>query len=340
MDNAVIETINQGIAMGNAKAKLKPYRNKRDFNLTLEPKGKKKGRKPNNRLFVIQKHAGSTLHYDLRFSHKKVLKSWILPKGPSLDPDRKQLAIQAEDHPVEYAFFEGTIPDGQYGAGEVIIWDQGRAKVDGKTKKSLKEGRIRIHLKGKKLRGAFDLVRTKKKSEGDRWVLVKKNDEHAQRDKRKKSITSAKPASILSGETIEEKISTPPISTDNTVPPANPLEAEKPIAGETECVVIGWIPSTNRDAFGSLLLADENEKGELSYVGRVGIGFTEDDLKTIDNRLKRLQRKTCPLSETPEDVPENSCWVRPSQLATVKFRGHTADGHIRYASFQSIRYRK
>lgn len=325
--------------MGNAKAKLRPYRSKRDFTITNEPKGKKKGRKPAHRLFVVQKHASSTLHYDFRFSHKKVLKSWILPKGPSLNPSKKRVAVATEDHPVEYAFFEGPVPSGQYGEGEIIIWDQGRIKVEGKTKKSLKKGKLRLHLKGKKLRGAFDLVRTQKGKgdHEDQWVLTKVDDEYAETDGRRKTVTSAKPESILSGETIEDKQTPTPTQSPEEKPTRNPADLEKPSGGQEEFTVVGWIPSENRGSFRSLLLATPQKDGSLQYVGKVGVGFTDENLETIGKRLQRLQRKTSPLGEESELVPDDAQWVRPSQIAEIRFTAKTPSGLLRHASFQNIR---
>lgn len=168
-----------------AKDPLRTYRQKRDFEATGEPRGSHQG--DGNRRFVIQKHDASSLHYDFRLEIEGVLVSWAVPKGPSLDPSDKHLAIRTEDHPVEYADFEGTIPEGQYGAGTVMVWDHGTYEnlhdpKDGKERKAMKacleEGLVEIRLAGKKLHGGFALKRIR---DGDKpqWLLIKKRDDEA-----------------------------------------------------------------------------------------------------------------------------------------------------------------
>lgn len=159
-------------------ASLSAYRKKRDFSKTREPKGRprKSGRA---HAFVVQKHRASHLHYDFRLEVGGVLKSWALPKGPTLDPKERRLAVQTEDHPYEYKNFEGTIPPGNYGAGEVIVWDRGTFRAaDGEEEvaKGLRKGALSIVLHGKKLRGSYSLVRLKRPRQ---WLLIKKNDEYA-----------------------------------------------------------------------------------------------------------------------------------------------------------------
>src|SRR6186997_2733419 len=148
---------------------LKEYHHKRDFKKTAEPKGKvERGRDGN--LYIIQKHAASRLHYDFRLELAGVLLSWAVPKGPSLNPADKRLAMHVEDHPFDYKDFEGIIPEGNYGAGTVIIWDQGTyeplEKMEGKKAqekhllRQLKEGSLKVILHGKKLKGEWALVHT------------------------------------------------------------------------------------------------------------------------------------------------------------------------------------
>lgn len=165
---------------------LKDYKAKRNFTNTKEPKISKKSSKSTVLSFVIQQHQARTLHYDFRLELNGVLKSWAVPKGPSLNPKDKRLAIQVEDHPFEYRHFEGSIPEGNYGAGDVIIWDNGYyepidSKDDLKSQqeilsKELEKGHLEFVLYGKKLNGTFALIRTKNSKQ---WLLIKKNDEYA-----------------------------------------------------------------------------------------------------------------------------------------------------------------
>jgi bifunctional non-homologous end joining protein LigD len=160
-------------------ATLKEYRNKRRFESTPEPKGSARG--SGNRVFVIQKHAATRLHYDLRLEVDGVLKSWAVPKGPSLNPADKRLAVQVEDHPFEYRKFEGSIPKGQYGGGEVIIWDEGTYAPEGdlNARDQLARGELKFQLQGEKLRGSFVLVRLKKQNSKNEWLLIKHRDSFA-----------------------------------------------------------------------------------------------------------------------------------------------------------------
>ena len=162
---------------------LKTYDRKRNFGETPEPSGKEKRSKGKLR-FVVQRHEASTLHYDFRLELAGVLKSWAVPKGPSLNPADKRLAIEVEDHPLSYRTFEGTIPEGSYGAGRVTIWDEGTyhaAETDDASKgealllRGLKEGSIKFVLEGKKLRGEFALIKMKGRQKGA-WLLIKKKD--------------------------------------------------------------------------------------------------------------------------------------------------------------------
>ena len=162
------------------KPDLSAYRKKRNFSSSPEPKGAKKKR-GKRLIFVVQKHRASHLHYDFRLEMEGALKSWAVPKGPSLNPKDRRLSIQVEDHPYDYKDFEGSIPAGNYGAGDVIVWDRGSyeaADQEGEASllKGLKKGAISFILNGTKLKGEFSLVRLKRPKQ---WLLIKKRDRFA-----------------------------------------------------------------------------------------------------------------------------------------------------------------
>lgn len=160
---------------------LKKYHSKRNFKVTREPRGpriKKSYRKMKSRAFVVQEHHTRRLHWDFRLEFDGVLKSWAVPKGPSLDPSDKRLAVEVEDHPISYGSFEGEIPKGQYGAGQVKIWDEGTWEPTKNIRESLKKGHLDFVLHGKKLNGAWTLIRLKKTERGkNNWLLFKKRDD-------------------------------------------------------------------------------------------------------------------------------------------------------------------
>ena len=182
--------------------KLKEYFEKRDFDKTPEPKGnlKASNKRP---VFVIQKHDASNLHYDFRLEHDGVLLSWAVPKGPSLSPSNRRLAIMTEDHPLEYADFEGEIPEEEYGGGKVIVWDLGIyenvTEKDGEEytmEEAIENGYIMVNLEGEKLAGTFVLIKT---GDDDRWLLIKKKDEFANYDI---DVLEEKPGSVLGEKTL------------------------------------------------------------------------------------------------------------------------------------------
>lgn len=177
---------------------LSKYRQKRDFDSTTEPKGEISKSK-NELVFVVQKHAASHLHYDFRLEMDGVLKSWAIPKGPSMNPEEKRLAIMVEDHPYSYKDFEGTIPEGNYGAGTVIVWDTGTYSLaDKNDKEGLQNGHLSFVLNGKKLKGEFALVRLKIPQK-NAWLLIKKEDQYAS-----KADILKKDKSVISDLTLEE----------------------------------------------------------------------------------------------------------------------------------------
>ena len=184
---------------------LYKYRTKRDFARTPEPAGntEKKERTARQRAYVIQKHRASQLHYDFRLEFAGVLLSWAVPKGPSLDPSVKRSPMRVEDHPVEYATFEGVIPEGEYGGGTVMVWDAGTwISENGDIETALQKGDLKFTLRGKKLRGSWVLVRTRGfGSKADKsWLLIKHRDRYAST----KDITEQRPRSVLTNRLLAD----------------------------------------------------------------------------------------------------------------------------------------
>jgi bifunctional non-homologous end joining protein LigD len=189
---------------------LDEYNRKRDFGLTREPPGDVK-RTTTGNLFVVQKHAASRLHYDFRLELDGVLLSWSVPKGPSLDPSQKRLAVQVEDHPLDYAMFEGIIPKGQYGGGTVLLWDRGTwtPQTEGGAPAMLAAGNLKFVLKGEKLRGKYALVKIKerrapgRRDDGRNWLLIKERDAEA-RAQSDLDITAARAESVATQRTMAQ----------------------------------------------------------------------------------------------------------------------------------------
>jgi bifunctional non-homologous end joining protein LigD len=190
------------------ETQLAEYRRKRDFSRTAEPEGRR-APTAQKRAFVIQKHDASHLHYDLRLEHDGVMKSWAVPKGPSLDPSVKRLAMQVEDHPIEYNKFEGTIPKGEYGGGTVMLWDRGTYSYGGSNpdpeaglRQGLEKGDFKFVLNGKRLKGSWALVRMRRGQPGKpQWLLIKHRDEHAAPGS---DVAAENLTSVATGRTMEE----------------------------------------------------------------------------------------------------------------------------------------
>jgi bifunctional non-homologous end joining protein LigD len=189
---------------------LTTYRQKRHFDRTSEPKGESASQARPGWHFVIQKHAARRLHYDFRLEHQGVLKSWAVPQGPSLDPTQKRLAVQVEDHPVEYSNFEGIIPAGEYGGGTVLLWDHGTWSSDEDVTGALKRGKLKFHLNGEKLHGGWTLVRMRAKAgeTKENWLLIKERDEEA-RPLADFDVLDERPESVSSGRTLSEVTADP-----------------------------------------------------------------------------------------------------------------------------------
>lgn len=183
-------------------AGLSTYNAKRRFTVTKEPRGKvgKRGQ-----AFVVQKHDATRLHYDLRLQLDGVMKSWAVTRGPSLVPGEKRLAVQVEDHPIEYNKFEGTIPEGEYGGGTVMVWDRGTWQPESDPHRGLAKGHLSFQLAGQKLHGGWHLVRMRRRpgEKRDNWLLIKQTDDAA-RTVKDKDILEEMPLSVKTGRTLDE----------------------------------------------------------------------------------------------------------------------------------------
>jgi bifunctional non-homologous end joining protein LigD len=225
-----------GMAGAPDGEKLREYRAKRDFAVTSEPEGSVDVTTHPGGRFVVQRHRARRLHYDLRLEIDGVLVSWAVPRGPSLDPAARQLAVHVEDHPLEYIDFEGVIPRGEYGGGDVIVWDRGTwtpVYTDDPTA-AIAAGDLHFDLEGEKLRGRFVLVRPKRQDSGkEQWLLLHKNDEYA----RHGWTADDHPRSVLSGRTNDEVAAAPDALWQSKVPAA---EAALPLRHETD-----WLPATD-----------------------------------------------------------------------------------------------
>jgi bifunctional non-homologous end joining protein LigD len=239
-------------------AKLAAYRAKRDFTKTSEPAGKTTRRRGAS--FVVQKHDASRLHYDFRLELDGVLKSWAVAKGPSLVKGEKRLAVHVEDHPLDYGDFEGTIPDGQYGGGTVMLWDRGTWEPEGDPHEGYEKGRLTFRLEGEKLNGTWHLVRMAKRprERQESWLLIKADDADA-RSEDDPDILDEAPLSVKTGRSLEEIAPghTAKSPAKRKAPPkkAAPAKTEKPAkrasstgkstkAGETE---VAGVPLTHPD---------------------------------------------------------------------------------------------
>ncbi|MGH7663223.1 MAG: DNA polymerase ligase N-terminal domain-containing protein [Gemmatimonadaceae bacterium] len=196
--------------MAKRRGALKSYRRRRDFTVTAEPSGSvQSGSRRGSLQFVVQKHDASRLHFDLRLELDAVMKSWAVPKGASLDPSVKRLAMEVEDHPMEYNNFEGTIPQGEYGGGTVMIWDRGTYLPTPGSETSdiatlrdgFASGKVDITLHGERLRGSFALVRMRRPDVKPQWLLIKHFDDFAQPGY---DVVAEEMTSVVTGRTMQQ----------------------------------------------------------------------------------------------------------------------------------------
>jgi len=270
---------------------LKAYREKRDFRRTAEPEGKA-ARKAGALSFVIQKHDARRLHFDFRLELDGVLKSWAVTRGPSLDPADKRLAVRTEDHPLDYATFEGTIPKGQYGGGTVMLWDEGHWRTQGDPHAALKKGLLKFELEGKRLKGGFALVRLPKreKEKRENWLLVKERDRYAapETDPITRWTTSVSSGRDLSQIAADDPDASAPARTraDGRLPkfvaPQLATLVSKPPAGED------WLHEIKYDGYRAIAAVGG---GRVRIYTRSGQDWT-DKFAQIARALKDLKAKS------------------------------------------------
>lgn len=311
---------------------LKTYRAKRAFEKTAEPSGKKRKKSASKEplQFVIQKHAARRLHYDLRLELDGVLKSWAVPKGPSLDPSVKRLAIEVEDHPLEYASFEGIIPQGEYGAGKVIVWDNGTYRSEGKDRaeqekyirEHLEKGELHFFLSGKKLKGEFILIRLKRDPKKKEWLLFKKKDSFQST----KEVTDQN-ASVISDETIDtdlNKASKAPMP--HHIKPMLAVLVDKPFDREN------WIFEIKWDGYRAIA---EIAKGNVQLYSRNLLSFNEK----FPTLVKSLQRLKGDMVLDGEIVLLDSNGLPQFQLLQNYLNSGESGGALKYCVFDILYYR-
>jgi bifunctional non-homologous end joining protein LigD len=318
-------------------ATLDAYRKKRDFRRTAEPRGE--GTAVPGALYVVQKHAARRLHYDLRLELGGVLKSWAVTRGPSLVPSDKRLAVEVEDHPVDYAGFEGDIPAGEYGGGSVIVWDRGSWRPIGDPEKGLAKGHLEFAIEGEKLGGRWHLIRLKGRKAEARvnWLLVKAEDEHA-RTAADPDILEERPESVKSGRLLPGETQKParrtrarPASKEATpeagsaelpefIPPALATLAARPPRGK------GYVHEIKFDGY---RLHARIDRGEVKLITRAGLDWTAKFGRPIVEALVRLPVKQAIMD--CELVVENDAGASDFAMLQAALSAGATDRMILYA---------
>ncbi|OLD82536.1 MAG: DNA ligase D [Acidobacteria bacterium 13_1_20CM_58_21] len=294
-------------------SKLEEYRRKRRFDLTPEPSGKG-AQATFESTFVVQKHAARRLHYDFRLAINGTLKSWAVPKGPSLSSADKRLAVQTEDHPLEYGGFEGKIPEGSYGAGTVMVWDRGTFTVEGTldARKQLEREEIKFNLNGEKLRGSFVLVKLRHSEKGNEWLMMKHKD--AAEDSAWN--IEEHDGSVLTGRTLEEiKEELPPKRK------ASPIRAGE-LQGARKCSM----PSRVEPMLATLTdrpFSDPNWLFEIKWDGVRALARIENGALTLRSRTGVDMDKRYPELASLPDVLAARQTILDGEIVALDTRGHS-----------------
>src|SRR5271168_4689492 len=334
---------------------LEAYRRKRNFKATAEPKGREPVESSN--IFVVQKHDATRLHYDFRLALDGVLKSWAVTRGPSLVPGEKRLAVAVEDHPLEYSDFEGTIAEGEYGGGSVIVWDRGTWSPIGDPHRGLKKGHLEFELHGQKLMGRWHLVRmrAKPREKRENWLLIKGDDEYA-RSAEDPDILEERPESVKTGRSIDEVAGEAPGWSSKTGKiertdhrdgaDAPPRTAADPSAveGATKAAMPGFIepmlatlakspPGGDRwlheIKFDGYRLQARIEEGRVTLWTRGGLDWTEKFSGAVPEALRDLPVRNALLDG--ELVVENASGVSEFSLLQADLSEGRQDRFVYYA---------
>lgn len=307
---------------------LARYNEMRDFDLTDEPSGAVQ-RSETGRSFVIQKHDATRLHYDFRLEHDGVLWSWAVPKGPSLSPKEKRLAVQTEDHPVDYRDFEGTIPEGEYGGGPVIVWDRGTWEPLGDPGAMMKKGRIDFVVHGEKLHGRFVLVRLReadRKGTQKTWLLIKRADEHV-REGKAAEIVARMPKSVLTGKTIGDivkGVTVKPPAFGSIAPELATLVDDVPTRGE-------WVYEIKYDGYRAIATLDH---GKVRMASRNGKDWTKA-FQPIADALAHVRAETAVFDGEVAYVMEDGR-TDFQMLQNALHEGAKRDGRLVYFVFDLL----
>ena len=287
-------------------AGLKTYWSKRRFDVTAEPRGK--AAKKRGHAFVIQKHAATRLHYDLRLELDGVMKSWAVTRGPSLVPGDKRLAVEVEDHPIEYNKFEGTIPKGQYGGGTVMLWDRGSWSPDHDAHRGLEKGHLDFHLDGERLSGGWHLVRMRKRpgEKRNNWLLIKSDDEAA-RTAKDKDILEQNMRSVTTGRTMDEIAQGNAVWQSNRATGSKQPKAKARKTAKTEKIKAKKKKKTKAAALNAKTSIRRSAKRASALPG-----FIEPCLATLADK-----------------APDSGNWLHEIKFDGYRLQAHIARGDVR-----------